>query len=59
MYIVVGLVFGLVWAGVMWGREAVTDPAELIGPVLLCGIFGGVLWGVRVLVLRFRAGPKP
>ncbi len=53
-YIVVGLVFGLVWAGVQWGRDEVTEPVALAVPVIFCGAFGAVLWGLRVLVLRLR-----
>lgn len=53
-YIVVGLAFGLVWAGVQWGRGEVAEPIAMAVPVLLCAAFGAILWGLRALVLRLR-----
>lgn len=53
-YILIGIAFGMIWATLQWSREEITAPAALLGPVLLCGIFGALLWGVRTLVIRFR-----
>ena len=53
-YVVVGLAFGLSWAGIQYFNGAITEPAALAGPVVLFGIFGAVLWGIRTLVLRLR-----
>lgn len=53
-YIIVGLAFGLGWAGIQYFNGAITNPVALAGPVLLFGIFGAVLWGIRALVLRLR-----
>lgn len=55
-YILVGMGFGLLWAFIQ-GLRGTSEPLPLIGPVILCGAFGAVLWGLRILVLRFR-GPK-
>lgn len=53
-YVLVGLAFGLVWAAIQYARDTVTEPAALIGPVVLFVLFGAVLWGIRVLILHFR-----
>ena len=52
--IMFGFVVGGVWALIQWSRGAITDPIALGIPILLCGAFGGLMWGVRVLVLKFR-----
>jgi len=53
-YIVVGCLFGGVWAVIQWARGDITEPVALAIPILFCGIFGGVLWGLRTLVIKFR-----
>ena len=53
-YIVVGLAFGLVWAGMTVVRDDTTDSVMLVGAVTMCGLFGAVLWGVRTLLVRWR-----
>lgn len=57
-YVVVGLAFGLSWAGIQYFNGAITEPAALAGPVLLFGIFGAVLWGVRALIVRLRKNTR-
>ena len=57
-YVLVGLAFGLAWAAIQYVRGTVTEPAALLGPVLLFGIFGAVLWGVRVLLVRWKGKVK-
>ncbi len=52
-YIVIGMLFGGVWAIIQMARGDITDPAALAIPVLFCGMFGAILWGVRALVRRF------
>ena len=51
-YIAVGLAFGCGWAAIQYFRGEVTAIPALAGPVLLCGAFGALLWGVRVAVIR-------
>lgn len=51
-YVLVGLGFGTVWAVIQLLRGEVTAPLQLAVPVALCGAFGGLLWGGRVVVLR-------
>ena len=53
-YIVVGLAFGLAWAAMQVVRGDASEPAELVAAVIVCGLFGAVLWGIRSLVLRWR-----
>lgn len=53
-YVLVGLAFGLMWAAIQYSRGTVRDPVALIGPVLLFGLFGVLLWGLRTLLLRLR-----
>lgn len=59
-YIAVGLAFGCAWAAIQYLRGEMTALAQLAAPVLLCGAFGALLWGVRVAVIRLsgkRRGP--
>ena len=35
-------------------RDETYEPVALAVAVVICGLFGGVLWGVRSLVLRLR-----
>ena len=53
-YILVGLAFGLAWAGMQYARGEITDPVALAGPVILFAVFGAILWGIRVIVLLLR-----
>ena len=58
-YIAVGLAFGLAWVAMQVVRGDGSEPAVLAGAVIVCGLFGAVLWGIRSLVLRWcqRGGP--
>ena len=51
-YIAVGLAFGCGWAAIQYFRGEIADVAALAGPVLLCGLFGALLWGLRALLIR-------
>ena len=53
-YIAVGLAFGLAWAAMQVVRGEASEPFGLVVAVLICGLFGAVLWGIRSLVLRLR-----
>ena len=53
-YIVVGLAFGLAWAAMQVVRGDTSEPIVLAAAVVICGLFGAVLWGIRSLVLRWR-----
>ena len=48
------MLFGGVWAIIQMARGDITDPATLASPVLFCGMFGAILWGVRARVRRFQ-----
>lgn len=54
-YIVIGFLFGGVWAVIQWTRGEITEPVALAIPILFCGIFGGVLLGMRLLVIKLRS----
>ena len=59
-YIAVGLAFGCGWAAIQYFRGEMVDFAALAGPVLLCGLFGALLWGLRAVLIRVvgrRRGP--
>ncbi len=58
-YIVVGLAFGLAWAAMQAVRGATSEPAVLAVAVVICGLFGAVLWGIRLLVLKWRRRSGP
>ncbi len=51
-YVLIGLAFGAAWAATQLLRGEMTAPVQLAVPVVLCGGFGGLLWGIRVLILR-------
>lgn len=57
-YVLVGLAFGLVWAAIQYTRDTVTEPAALLGPVLLFVLFGAVLWAVRAIILHIQKNKK-
>ena len=51
-YIAVGLAFGCGWAAIQYFRGEVTTIPALAGPILLCGLFGGLLWAIRAVLVR-------
>ncbi|MDE0059800.1 MAG: hypothetical protein OXI22_09610 [Defluviicoccus sp.] len=51
-YIAVGLAFGCAWAAIQYLRGETTALPALAGPVLLCGAFGALLWGLRAALIR-------
>jgi hypothetical protein len=53
-YVAIGLLFGGVWAVIQWARGEITEPVALAIPILFCGIFGGLLWVMRKLVIALR-----
>lgn len=59
-YIAVGLAFGCGWAAIQYFRGEIAGIPALAGPVLLCGLFGALLWGLRAVLIRVvgrRRGP--
>ena len=53
-YIAVGLAFGLAWAAMQVIRGETVGPVGLVVAVIICGLFGALLWGIRSLLLRLR-----
>ncbi len=55
----VGLAFGLAWAAMQAVRGETSEPVVLAVAVVICGLFGAVLWGIRSLALRWRRRRGP
>lgn len=53
-FVAIGLLFGVVWAGMQYIKGDVTDPVALAVPVIFFGFAGIVMWGLRRLVLTLR-----
>tara|TARA_R110002072_G_scaffold12070_7_gene53164 strand:+ start:1177 stop:1374 length:198 start_codon:yes stop_codon:yes gene_type:complete len=53
-FVTIGLAFGLVWATVQYVNGQIRDFAVLIGPVLVFGAAGLLMWVLRQAVIRFR-----
>lgn len=52
--ILLGFLIGGAWAFMQWSRDSITDPIALAVPIVLCGAFGGLMWGARILMLKYR-----
>ena len=55
-YVLVCLALGLIWAAMQMYRGKITEFPALAGPVLVFLLFGVLMWGVRVVLLRLRRG---
>lgn len=53
-FVTIGLAFGLVWATVQYVNGQIRDFSVLIGPVLVFGVAGLLMWGLRQAVIYFR-----
>ena len=53
-FVTIGLAFGLVWATVQYVNGQIRDFSVLIGPVLVFGLAGLLMWGLRQAVIYFR-----
>lgn len=53
-FVTIGLAFGLVWATVQYVNGQIRDFTVLVGPVLVFGAAGLLMWGLRQAVIRFR-----
>lgn len=54
-FITLGLAFGLVWATVQFVNGQIRDFSVLIGPVLVFGAAGFLMWVLRRAVVYFRS----
>lgn len=57
-YVLVSIALGLFWAGTQYYKGEITDPRALIGPIIVFGLFGLAMWGIKAAVtyLRQRQG---
>ena len=53
-FVTIGLAFGLVWATVQYVNGQIRDFEVLIGPVLVFGAAGFLMWVLRRAVVYFR-----
>jgi hypothetical protein len=53
-FIIIGLAFGLIWAVMQYTNGQIRDIPAMIGPVLVFGCAGLLMWGLRKLVQRLR-----
>jgi hypothetical protein len=53
-FIIIGLAFGLVWATMQYINGQIRDITALIGPMVVFGGAGLLMWGLRKLVQRLR-----
>lgn len=53
-YVGIALVFGLIWAAIQYANGQIRDPVTLAGPVILFGLVGLAMWGLRRLVVKLR-----
>ena len=53
-YVLIGLGFGLIWAIIQYTKGSITDLNVLAGPVIVFGVMGLGLWGIRRAVIALR-----
>lgn len=53
-YVTIGLAFGLIWAVMQYANGQIRDITALIGPVLVFGVAGLLMWGLRRFLRSMR-----
>ena len=53
-FVIIGLAFGLIWAIMQYTNGQIRDIAAMIGPVLVFGCAGTLMWALRRAVVYFR-----
>ena len=53
-YLTIGLCFGLIWAVIQYTNGSITGLNALIGPVIIFGASGLLLWGLRRVISLLR-----
>ena len=53
-YLTIGLCFGLIWAVIQYTNGSITGLNALIGPVIIFGAAGLLLWGLRRVISLLR-----
>lgn len=53
-FVAIGLAFGLIWAVMQYTNGQIRDIAALVGPMIVFGGAGLLMWGLRRAVVYFR-----
>lgn len=53
-FVTIGLAFGLVWATVQYVNDQIRNFTVLIGPVLVFGVVGLLMWILRQAVVYIK-----
>ena len=53
-YVLIGLGFGLIWAAIVYTNGTITNLNQLAGPVIVFGLAGLIMWGLRRAVIALR-----
>ena len=53
-YVMIGLAFGLIWAAIQYTNGSITDFKLLAGPVVVFGVAGILMWGLRRALITLR-----
>lgn len=53
-FVTIGLAFGLVWATVQYINGQIRDFGTLVGPIIVCGVAGLLMWALRRAVVYLR-----
>lgn len=53
-YVAIGLGFGIIWAAMQYLNGQIRDIPTLIGPVIVFGLAGVLMWGLRRAVKALR-----
>ena len=54
-FILIGLIFGLIWAIVQYTNGQMTDFKLLAGPIIVFAIIGLVMWAIRRAIILIRS----
>ena len=53
-FVIIGLAFGLIWAIMQYTNGQIRDIPAMIGPILVFGCAGILMWALRQAVVYFR-----
>ena len=53
-YVTIGLAFGLIWASMQYANGQIRDVTTLAGPIIVFGLAGLAMWGLRRAVVALR-----
>lgn len=53
-FVTIGLAFGLIWAVMQYTNGQIQDVAALLGPMIVFGGAGLLMWALRRAVVYFR-----